>query len=123
MCFNEHIATHFKSTRKCIDCGERHHSLMHLDTREAKYISNTKNLPERPQVLISTVEMLIQDINGFYHKSRALLDSVSECSYMIKNFQNQIGVVWQKFHLAVGGIAGVKIPTIISQSDSTLALA
>jgi hypothetical protein len=50
LCFSEHMATHCKSTRVCIECEERHHSLLHLDTREAEDISNTllsstNNLP------------------------------------------------------------------------------
>jgi hypothetical protein len=61
---------------------------------------------------MSTVEILIQDVNGCYQKARALLDSASECSYMTENCRNRIGVVRQKCHLAVGGIAGVKVPTI-----------
>lgn len=105
-----------------MECGERHHSLLQLDTREAEDISNTllsstNNLPIRSQVLISTVEILIQDVSGCYQKTRALLDSTSECSYMTENCRNRIGVVRQKCHLAVGGIAGVKVPKIKSRAQ------
>lgn len=122
LCFSEHMSMNCKSTRVCEVCGGRHHSWLHLDNNAVEDQSNTLlssvgNLPIRSQVLMSTVEILIQDANGCYQRARALLDSASESSYMTESCRYRLGVSRQKCHLAVSGISGVKVPTIKARAQ------
>lgn len=125
LCFSEHIATHCKCTRVCLECGGRHHTLLHFKTETADDATNTTNtlfssVTERPihsQVLMSTVEILIQDVNGYFQKVRALLDCASESSYLTENCRNRLGIARQRCNLTVSGISGVRIPAIKAKAQ------
>ncbi|CAI6349378.1 unnamed protein product [Macrosiphum euphorbiae] len=77
LCFSEHRITQCSNTRVCSECGGRHHSLLHLRTTESEeqpvtanttMLSAANERPDRCRVLLSTVAILVQDVNGDYQE-------------------------------------------------------
>ncbi|CAI6374213.1 unnamed protein product [Macrosiphum euphorbiae] len=129
LCFSEHRITQCSNTRVCSECGGRHHSLLHLRTTESEeqpvtanttMLSAANERPDRCRVLLSTVAILVQDVNGDYQEFRALLDGASERSYMTEVCGRKLGLARQKCNLVVRGMSDVQVASIKSHVNLNL---
>ncbi|XP_027849396.2 uncharacterized protein LOC114128975 [Aphis gossypii] len=129
LCFSEHRIAQCSNTRVCSECGGRHHSLLHLRTTESEeqpvtanttMLSAANERPDRCRVLLSTVAILVQDVNGDYQEFRALLDGASESSYMTEVCGRKLGLARQKCNLVVRGMSDVQVASIKSHVNLNL---
>ncbi|CAI6358965.1 unnamed protein product [Macrosiphum euphorbiae] len=65
--------------------------------------------PDSCRVLLLTIAILVQDVNGDYQEFRDFLDGVSESSYMTEVCGRKLGLALQKCNLVVRGMSNVQV--------------
>lgn len=83
-------------------------------------LSAPNERPDRCRVILSTVSILVQDINGDYQEFRALLDGASESSYMTEVCGRKLGLARHKCNLVVRRISDVQVASIKSHVNLNL---
>ncbi|KAF0714765.1 Integrase catalytic domain-containing protein, partial [Aphis craccivora] len=83
-------------------------------------LSAANERPDRCRVLLSTVAILVQDVNGDYQEFRALIDGASESSYMTEVCERKLGLTRQKCNLVVRGMSDVQVASIKSHVNLNL---
>lgn len=115
-----HLGKDCRSSRTCNKCSLRHNTLLHLPKvsvsdqpssnsfqleqncssasseelhaldSKALSVTNTAILAKNECILLSTANILVQDIHGNYHMCRALLDNGSQLNFITKRLYNKI---------------------------------
>lgn len=128
LCFSEHTVSQCKHNKLCSECGGRHHSLLHFNTKESESeptveppatpptmstcFSSLDTRPYHTSVLMSTIIVHVQDANGHQQEARALLDSGSQTSFITEYCRKRLGLSRQKCCIAVQAVAGMPVPSI-----------
>lgn len=95
------MANNYKLEVTCWICGQRHHSLLHYETKDPTSNSTRKNSPKsseednrpststllhsrssRGQILLATAQLNILDYNGEYKLCHAVLDCGSQVNFI-----------------------------------------
>ncbi|CAI6350178.1 unnamed protein product [Macrosiphum euphorbiae] len=125
MCFSEHLAPQCKSDRVCVECSGRHHTWLHLSTRNDSASEDGHTIePEvrvhvsadirnyRTSVLLSTASVSVQDSDGQFRSVRALLDSASQSSFITEHCFKSLGLSRRKSNVTIQALAGTPVPTV-----------
>lgn len=133
LCFSEHLASQCKSTKSCVQCGKRHHSLLHLSdtdrqTDEPEVTTSThvtvaaaaKVKYSHTSILLSTALVKVQNANGEVITVRALLDSASQSSFITENCVYRLGLSREKTKVTVQALSGTPVPVVRGSTNITL---
>ncbi|XP_043502771.1 uncharacterized protein LOC122524522 [Polistes fuscatus] len=111
------------SSRNCLKCNKKHHSLLHFEDRTEipnsalhsaqpsittsidtlSPISMSINLDHKP-VLLFTASVKIPNSNGYYEKCRVLIDPGSQCSFISKSCLRVLNLKPNHIDISVDGI-------------------
>ena len=100
-----HYSIQCKSTRRCEECGGKHHFLLHSEkgkgeedkgasetrkTREEERVANYNTNGRNKRVLLMMCQVVIQGPEGSATQARALLDLGSETSFITERLAQQL---------------------------------
>lgn len=133
LCFSEHLASQCKSTKSCVQCGKRHHSLLHLSdtdrqTDEPEVTTSAhvtvaaaaKVKHYHTSILLSTALVKVQNENGEVITVRALLDSASQSSFITENCVYRLGLSREKTKVTVQALSGTPVPVVRGSTTITI---
>ncbi|CAI6373892.1 unnamed protein product [Macrosiphum euphorbiae] len=132
LCFSEHLASQCKSTKSCVQCGKRHHSLLHLsdtdrpiDEPEATTsahvtVAAAKVKHCHASILLSTALVKVQNENGEVITVRALLDSASQSSFITESCVYRLGLSREKTKVTVQALSGTQVPVVRGSTTITV---
>ena len=76
-----HLAGVCKSTYRCRDCGQAHHTTIHQDVQPTQQVTSTLSQSQQlPDALLQTAEVLLKGPEGQEIRARALIDSAAGLS-------------------------------------------
>ena len=100
-----HYASQCKATRRCAECGGKHHSLLHHkrgkneedkatsekgEAGEEESVANHHTNSRQRGTLLMTCQVMIRGSDGSFTQARALLDSGSEASFITERLAQQL---------------------------------
>lgn len=112
-----HIRDNCLSSKNCITCGGRHHTLIHPS--KPATAGNTKvlhvNTPcsqfHAKQILLATAIIRIKSINGGFIQLRALLDQGSQATLITESAVQRLGLPRTSIRACINGIGDVQTET------------
>lgn len=132
LCFSEHLASQCKSTKLCVECGKRHHSLLHLSGTDrqnfAPESTNTAHVIVAAvkvqrcyaSILLSTALVKVQSDNGDVITVRALLDSASQSSFITESCVKRLGLSREKTTTTVQALSGTSVLVVRGSTTITV---
>ncbi|XP_071642242.1 uncharacterized protein [Temnothorax longispinosus] len=116
LCFNclgNHPITKCPSTKTCIICNAKHHSLLHDGTSkpavaEASTLTAVQHDDDRKAILLATARLSITDRHGNQQPVRALIDQGSEVSLISEALAQRLKLQRSKSTFAIFGIGGTR---------------
>jgi len=129
MCFIEHLSNQCKNTKKCYECGGRHHTILHLRVTESSStmpeqsatahitMAATQNRRLHSSILLSTASVRIQNENGHYVTVRALLDSDSQSSFITEGCVKRLDLNRTKSEVMIQALAGTQVPAVRGKTN------
>ncbi|XP_071653732.1 uncharacterized protein, partial [Temnothorax longispinosus] len=122
LCFNclgNHLVTKCQSTRNCMTCNSRHHTMLHdayssepPPAAEVSALSAVGRADDRKAILLATARVIVADRYGKPHEVRALIDQGSEVSIVSESLVQRLHLPRSRTRVSIFGIGG-------SQSGST----
>ncbi|XP_071634235.1 uncharacterized protein [Temnothorax longispinosus] len=122
LCFNclgNHLVAKCQSTRNCMTCNSRHHTMLHdayssepPPAAEVSALSAVGRADDRRAILLATARVIIADRHGRPHEVRALIDQGSEVSIVSESLVHRLHLPRSRTRMSIFGIGG-------SQSGST----
>lgn len=124
LCFSEHLSSQCKSTKTCLECGKRHHSLLHfsdtnrphteaeISTSAHVTVAAVKSSHCHTSILLSTAIVKVQNDNGDIITVRALLDSASQSSFITESCVKRLRLSREKSEITVQGLTGAQVPVV-----------
>ncbi|XP_071572845.1 uncharacterized protein [Temnothorax nylanderi] len=122
LCFNclgNHLVARCQSTRNCMTCNSRHHSMLHdayvsepQPAAEVSALSAVGKADDRKAILLATARVIVADRHGNPHEVRALIDQGSEVSIVSESLVQRLRLPRSRTRMSIFGIGG-------SQSGST----
>ncbi|XP_022824061.1 uncharacterized protein LOC111354747 [Spodoptera litura] len=124
-CLYSHGNEECKSTKNCRECNLKHHTLLHTPDKKNTVASNRKINYERAsssstqqhtsnhvntddlEVLLTTVQLKVQSIDGTYVKLRALLDQGSQVNLITENAAQLLRLPRSNINACITGIGTV----------------
>nr|CAH7749249.1 unnamed protein product [Callosobruchus chinensis] len=124
----------------CRICAQRHNTMLHTDqdntgpsskwseapvshetTRNAEItgLSVNYSILNEPQVLLSTVRLLIKDLTGKWHQCRALLDKGSQSNFITANLTEKLQLSRVGASIPIVGV-GASHTQIVSKTFSDI---
>ena len=132
VCFNclkkGHAAVDCKSPHVCHFCQKKHHSLLHMDTKNADkrdedektVSSNSGILHSTTGALLATCQVFVLDKHNRKVTVRLLLDNGSQISFISKNIAKKLNLPYQKTNISVSGVANSR--NVVSKFKYRLSL-
>ncbi|XP_071577593.1 uncharacterized protein [Temnothorax nylanderi] len=122
LCFNclgNHPVAKCQSTRNCMTCNSRHHTMLHdayasepKPAAEVSALSAVGKADDRKAILLATARVIVADRRGEPHEVRALIDRGSEVSIVSESLVQRLRLPRSRTRMSIFGIGG-------SQSGST----
>ncbi|XP_071579354.1 uncharacterized protein [Temnothorax nylanderi] len=122
LCFNclgNHTVAKCLSTRNCMTCNSRHHTMLHdayvsepKPAAEASTLSAVGRTDDRKAILLATARVIVTDRQGAPYEVRALIDQGSEVSIVSESLVRRLRLPRSRTRMSIFGIGG-------SQSGST----
>ncbi|XP_071650021.1 uncharacterized protein [Temnothorax longispinosus] len=122
LCFNclgNHLVAKCQSTRNCMTCNSRHHTMLHdayssepPPAAEVSALSAVGRADDRKAILLATARVIVADRHGKPHEVRALIDQGSEVSIVSESLVQRLHLPRSRTRVSIFGIGG-------SQSGST----
>ncbi|XP_071571308.1 uncharacterized protein [Temnothorax nylanderi] len=122
LCFNclgNHLVARCQSTRNCMTCNSRHHTMLHdayasepKPAAEVSALSAVGRADDRKAILLATARVIVPDRRGEPHEVRALIDQGSEVSIVSESLVQRLRLPRSRTRMSIFGIGG-------SQSGST----
>ncbi|XP_024868045.1 uncharacterized protein LOC112452177 [Temnothorax curvispinosus] len=112
-CLGNHPIAKCPSTKTCIICNAKHHSLLHDGTSkpavaEASTLTAVQHGDDRKAILLATARLSITDRHGNQQPVRALIDQGSEVSLISEALAQRLKLQRSKSTFAIFGIGGTR---------------
>lgn len=151
LCFSclssAHLVSVCPSKYTCRSCGQRHHSLLHIQSSEGGPSLDTKTaIPSNPDnstladagnstsnhaqfagaarslntVLLGTAMVRVRDELGNHHAVRVLIDSGSQISAVTSAFVTRLGLQRRKCHTQIVGLAQQPVAHVKGATSCTV---
>ncbi|XP_036142153.1 uncharacterized protein LOC118645383 [Monomorium pharaonis] len=111
LCFNclgSHSAAKCPSSKTCLTCRARHHSMLHAyvpsQATEVATMSATRGDGDRRAILLATARVDVTDHRGDPHTVRALIDQRSEVSLISESLVQQLHLPRSRSSVCIFGI-------------------
>ena len=121
-CLGNHHIKECKSTRTCMKCSKKHHTLLHFETEHKSASTDTSNGPKVSNAFISCsdnkqirVESLLATArvkvlsNSFQFIVRALIDQCAQSSFVTEELCQRLQLKKRRTHLPISGIGQSKL--------------
>ena len=101
-----HSLSTCKSTYKCRNCGQQHHTTLHQETTPPV---NSTSTPSRqvPEALMTTARVLLIGPRGQEVQARALIDSGASLSLISSKMAQKLSLPLEPSRLTLTGVQGV----------------
>ena len=108
-----HLAKNCKSTYRCRDCGQQHHTSIHQDSAAATPVNTAcSTSPQVPDALLTTAQVLLKGPRGQEIKARALIDSGAGLSLISHKMAQTLGLPLTPSKLQLTGVQGTSCKPI-----------
>ncbi|XP_077263062.1 uncharacterized protein LOC143897944 [Temnothorax americanus] len=112
-CLGNHPIAKCPSTKTCIICNAKHHSLLHDGTSkpvvaEASTLTAVQHGDDRKAILLATARLSITDRHGNQQPVRALIDQGSEVSLISEALAQRLKLQRSKSTFTIFGIGGTR---------------
>ena len=102
-----HTLSQCKSTYRCRDCGQNHHTSIHQDTTVSPVNSASAKSHQVPDALMTTAQVLLTGPRGQEVKARALIDSGASLSLLSHKVAQTLGLPMHPSNLQLTGVSGL----------------
>ncbi|XP_011859361.1 PREDICTED: uncharacterized protein LOC105556858 [Vollenhovia emeryi] len=113
-CFGNHPMAKCQSTKNCMTCKSRHHTMLHDSyastpkPEEANALSAVRQNDERRAILLATARVTVADRFGDPHAVRVLIDQGSEVSIVSESLMQRLRLPRSHARVSIHGIGGSK---------------
>ncbi|XP_071580864.1 uncharacterized protein [Temnothorax nylanderi] len=118
-CLGNHLIAKCQSTKTCLTCKSRHHTMLHeaqvtvpkpAETKPAEVsaLSAVRQADDSKAILLATARVIVADRYGEPHAARALIDQGSEVSIISESLAQQLRLKRSYSAVSIFGIGGSK---------------
>ena len=101
-----HTLNNCKSTYRCRDCGQQHHTTIHQESATTSINNALHTSHQVPDALMTTAQVLLVGPRGQEIKARALIDSGAGLSLISHKVAQNLGLPLSPSKLQLSGIQG-----------------
>ena len=102
-----HTLSNCKSTYKCRDCGQKHHTSIHQDSAATTPVNSACSTSHQvPDALMTTAQVLLMGPRGQELKARALIDFGAGLSLISHKVAQTLGLPLSPSKLQLSGVQG-----------------
>ena len=110
-----HFSVDCRLKSNCQICQQKHYTTVHKEYEKVNraespkvienLICNCNILKDQPQILLSTVRVIVKTPSGFFHL-RAILDQCAQASFITQNAAETLKLRSIKTHAQISGVCG-----------------
>ena len=102
-----HTLSQCKSTYRCRDCGQNHHTSIHQNSAATPVNSASAKSHQVPDALMTTAQVLLTGPRGQSIQVRALIDSGASLSLLSHKVAQTLGLPLHPSNLQLSGVSGL----------------
>ena len=108
-----HSTNNCKSTYRCRDCGQQHHTTIHQESAAATPVNSACSTSRQvPDALMTTAQVLLKGPRGQEIQARALIDSGAGLSLISHKMAQTLGLPLSPSKLQLTGVQGTSCKPI-----------
>ena len=116
-----HPLSQCKSTYRCRDCGQNHHTSIHQDAATPNTVNSAASKDHQvPEALMTIAQVLLTGPRGQEVKVRALIDSGAGLSLVSHKVAQTLGLPLHPSNLLMTGVQGTVTATVKYFTDLTI---